>query len=102
MTETTKRSRKSLLFLNLIASGLLALAVGQASAQSAENQAPQVIDIDWGNVVRPLKTEATLQAVVTPLMSPDSPLHGQVWSALKDLNAPFVRYVPWLPYPNWP
>lgn len=80
--------------------GITASACGQASAQGDEKQAPQAIDIDWNNVLCVSKTEATLQAVVTPLMSPDSPLHGQVWSALKDLNAPFVRYVPWLPYPK--
>jgi len=100
MAQMKKRSRKVLLLLQLVATGMLVCAVGHASTPGEESRAPQSINIDWDNVLCISKTNATLQAVVTPLMSPDSPLHGQVWSALKDLNAPFVRYVPWLPYPK--
>lgn len=75
------------------------MSLGQANAQN-EKQDIQTVNIDWGNVLCVSKTNATLQAVVTPLMSPDSPLHLQVWNALKDLDASYVRYVPWLPYPK--
>ena len=100
MTEATKRSRRPLLLISLIATGMIALAVGHASAPADESDPPQTIHIDWHDVICVSKTHATLQAVVTPLMSPKSPRHVQVWNALKDLNAPFVRYVPWLPYPK--
>lgn len=100
MTRTTKRSRTHLLLVSLIATGMIALAGGRATAQAHQSDAPQSIHVDWNAVICVSKTNATLQAVVTPLMSPKSPIHAQVWNALKDLNAPFVRYVPWLPYPK--
>jgi hypothetical protein len=62
--------------------------------------AQQEIKIEWKNVRRVNRSNASLQAVVTPLMSRGSPMHGKVWQALKDLNAEYVRYVPWLPYPR--
>jgi hypothetical protein len=60
----------------------------------------QQVAVQWNNVLRVSNTNATLQAVVTPLMSPDSALHEKVWAALSDLHANYVRYVPWLPYPR--
>lgn len=100
MLRTRSKSRRVLLVLQLIAIWVIAFASAHASAPGDESHAPQVVDFDWGHVLCVSKTNATLQAVVTPLMSPSSPLHVQVWSALKDLNAPYVRYVPWLPYPK--
>jgi len=70
-----------------------AMAAGAASAQ-------QEIVIQWENVQRINRSRASLQAVVTPLMSRNSPMHDKVWRALKDLKAEYVRYVPWLPYPR--
>lgn len=98
-TRNWKRSRKVLLLWQLIALGTISF-VARASTPGVESRAPQVISFSWDNTVCVSKTNATLQAVVTPLMSPASPLHAKIWSALKDLNAPFVRYVPWLPYPK--
>jgi hypothetical protein len=96
----TKSTGRRVLFVQFIAIWIFASAFTYAGIQGDEKQAPQAVNIDWDTVLCVSKTNATLQAVVTPLMSPNSPLHGQVWGALKDLNAPFVRYVPWLPYPK--
>lgn len=63
-------------------------------------QPKQVVTVDWGKVLRVSRTNATLQSVVTPLMGRDSPVHDQVWSALRNLHADYVRYIPWLPYPK--
>ena len=100
MIRPKGKSRRALLLVQLVAIWIIASAFARASTLDDENHAQQVINIDWGKVLCVSKTDATLQAVVTPLMSPDSPLHAKVWSALKDLNAPYVRYVPWLPYPK--
>lgn len=100
MMRTKSKSSRVLLFVQLFAMCAIASAFGHASTSSDVSQAPQTIDIDWDHVICVSKTNATLQVVVTPLMSPDSPLHTKVWSALNELNAPFVRYVPWLPYPK--
>ncbi|MEI6656821.1 MAG: glycosyl hydrolase family 39 [Verrucomicrobiota bacterium] len=62
--------------------------------------AQQDVAIQWHNVQRVNRCNASLQAVVTPLMSRNSPLHDKVWQTLKDLHAQHVRYVPWLPYPK--
>src|SRR5665213_601907 len=61
---------------------------------------PQNVTVKWDQVLCVSRANATLQVVVTPLMARDSPLHDQVWSALKNLHASYVRYVPWLPYPK--
>ena len=89
---------RALLLVYLIA--ICGIASHEQATSGKTKPPTQTISFDWDNVVCISKSNATLQAVVTPLMSPDSPLHGQVWSALKDLDAPFVRYVPWLPYPK--
>ena len=38
--------------------------------------------------------------VVNPLLRRTSPIHNRVFESLHDLNADYVRYVPWLPYPK--
>lgn len=68
--------------------------------ETAAGKGQVVVHVNWDHVIRESKTNATLQAVVTPLMGPDSPWHDQVWSALRNMDARFVRYVPWLPYPK--
>jgi hypothetical protein len=56
--------------------------------------------VNWGKVVRVSDTHATLQAVVSPLMSRGSPIHNKIFNSLRDLHCDLVRYVPWLPYPK--
>jgi hypothetical protein len=56
--------------------------------------------IDWDNITRISKTTATLQVVVNPLIERDSPIHDNVFRALKELRADYVRFVPWFPYPR--
>jgi hypothetical protein len=100
MTRTKGTGKTAPLLLQLIAMGSIAFSFGRASTRPNKNRAPQTIDMDWDKVLCVSKTNTTLQVVVTPLVSTDSPLHGQVWSALNNLNAPFVPCMPWLPYPR--
>jgi len=72
----------------------------EASTDNSAEHTPQTVTVEWDKVLRTSRTSATLQAVVTPLMANGSPVHDQVWGALKDLHASYVRYVPWLPYPK--
>src|SRR5207244_4266229 len=58
------------------------------------------VKIEWENTVSTSKTTPTLQLVENPMVRPASPIHEKVFSALKDLNAEYVRYVPWFPYPK--
>jgi hypothetical protein len=58
------------------------------------------ITVNWHNTLTVSKTTATLQLVENPMVRPGSPIHTNTFTALKDLGADFVRYVPWFPYPK--
>ena len=59
------------------------------------------IAIHWDKVLTVSKSTPTLQVVVNPMTAPGSPIHDGTFKALKELQADYVRYVPWLPYPQW-
>src|ERR1019366_1791385 len=63
-------------------------------------QQPPTLDIKWDAVSQVSKTTPTLQVVVNPMLNRSSPVHDQIFQALHDLGADYVRYVPWLPYPR--
>jgi hypothetical protein len=58
------------------------------------------LKVNWNNEVSISKTTPTLQLVENPKVRNSSPIHAQVFKALKDLGADYVRYVPWFPYPK--
>jgi hypothetical protein len=58
------------------------------------------VSIDWNTITFVSKTTPTLQLVENPMVRPSSPIHKKVFSALQDLKADYVRYVPWFPYPK--
>jgi hypothetical protein len=58
------------------------------------------VTIDWSRSSAFLKTVPTLQVVVTPLLRRGSRVHDAALSALKELGADYVRFVPWNPYPK--
>jgi hypothetical protein len=60
----------------------------------------QPLSVNWNNVARVSKTTPTLQVVVNPLIRPESPIHDNVFAELSALQADFVRFVPWFPYPR--
>ncbi len=64
---------------------------------SAQND---TLKVDWNTVTSVSKTTPTLQVVENPMVRPSSPIHKKVFEALKNLNADYVRYVPWFPYPK--
>ncbi len=66
----------------------------------AASAAAQSVKVSWDQVERVSKTTATLQVVVNPPLQRGSKIHDQVFATLKKLNAEYVRYVPWLPYPK--
>jgi hypothetical protein len=76
-----------------------ALVQAQESKKPSDSQEAKVT-LDWQKVIATSKTAATLQVVVNPMLRRGSPIHKQAFQALKDLQADYVRYVPWLPYPK--
>jgi hypothetical protein len=63
-------------------------------------QEPVKVEVNWTAERRPLKTTSTLQVVVNPLLRRGSPIHDASFTALKNLGADDMRYVPWHPYPR--
>jgi len=75
---------------------LLSLAPAIVLAQSGT----ATVTVQWDKPIRVSKTTPTLQVVVNPLLRRSSPIHDQVFMALKNMHADYVRFVPWLPYPD--
>ena len=65
----------------------------------AQNHPAKVV-VHWDKVVRVSQTTPTLQVVVNPPLRRGTPVHDEAYKALHDLGADYVRYVPWLPYPQ--
>ena len=80
--------------------GAAASPVLSATAAHAAATAPATVTVNWNNIAQISRTTPTLQVVVNPLIERDSPIHDNVFSALKDLHADYVRFVPWVPYPR--
>jgi len=71
-----------------------------AGAVLAQTQAPPKLDFQWDRVHSVSKTTSTLQVVVNPPLRRGSSIHDNVFKSLSEMQADFVRYVPWLPYPR--
>ena len=78
----------------------LALAACAHKTPKAAPAEKITVKVEWDKVMGVSKANATLQVVVSPLMSRTSPTHDKVFRALQDLRCDYVRYVPWLPYPK--
>ncbi|WP_207512964.1 glycosyl hydrolase family 39 [Longitalea luteola] len=78
-----------------IVAGALAL-MQLSSAQTDTNK----VTINWNHTITVSKTTPTLQLVENPMVRPGSPIHKNTFKALKELDADYVRYVPWFPYPK--
>jgi hypothetical protein len=81
---------------------LLAVAVPLLAADSNDASKAKIIEVkvNWNKIERVSKTTPTLQVVVNPLLRRGSPIHDQAFQALHNLQADYVRYVPWFPYPR--
>ncbi len=72
---------------------------GGMAAQAQQEQA-KTVAVDWTKTVTVSKSTPTLQVVVNPMLIRGALIHDGSFSALKDLGADYVRYVPWEPYPK--
>ena len=73
----------------------LSLAIyGKAEAQE------RMVAINWDRTQQVSKTTPTLQVVYNPMLRENSPIYKGTFEALKNLEASYVRYVPWFPYPK--
>src|SRR2546430_11412197 len=88
--------KRSNLFRLLIVPSFMLAAVGRSPAQDA----PVQIAVHWDKIVQESNTTPTLQVVVNPPLRRGTAVHDNAFKALHDLQADYVRYVPWLPYPK--
>ena len=58
------------------------------------------LNVKWNKTIMVSKSTATLQVVGNPMLRRGANMHDGSFSALKDLGADYVRYVPWFPYPK--
>jgi hypothetical protein len=80
---------------------LAALVLGILMLRPALAQdEPAKVPVQWDQLTRVSKTIPTLQVVVNPPLRRGSAIHDNAFKALRDLQADYVRYVPWLPYPK--
>ena len=86
--------------LRLLAAIALASGSFRFCTAQVSPTASQKITVDWDKDQRPLKTTASLQVVVNPLLRRESPIHDRAFAELESLGADYVRYVPWIPYPR--
>jgi hypothetical protein len=75
---------------------LLALATLSMAAVAD----PVTLKVDWSTPLAVSRAVPTLQVVVNPGVARGGKLHDAAFAALKAIDADYVRYVPWLPYPR--
>ncbi len=79
----------------------IALGTTSAISQTAPPPEKGSLRVNWEKTEVVSRSTPTLQVVVNPMTAPGSPIHDATFTALKALGADYVRYVPWLPYPQW-
>jgi hypothetical protein len=79
---------------------LLLLFAALWPTSAVTQDAPLKLTVDWKDVASTSKTTATLQVVVNPPLRQGSSIHDEAWKSLRTLQADYVRFVPWLPYPR--
>jgi len=80
---------------------VLACLAGSAGCNgNGSSTSEQGLVIHWDRIMVVSKTTPTLQVVVNPPLRPGQPLGIAAYQALNQLEADYVRYVPWLPYPK--
>src|SRR6185295_12953497 len=58
------------------------------------------VSLQWGNVIRESRTSLSLSVCVEPPMRRGSSIHAQLFKALRDLNADYLHFQSWRPYPR--
>jgi hypothetical protein len=75
------------------------LSVAAVTSSLAADRVEEV-SVNWNKVERISNTTPTLQVVVNPPLRRGSTIHDRAFQALRNLQADYVRYVPWFPYPK--
>jgi Glycosyl hydrolases family 39 len=95
-----KRAMKAVGIAARIIAAICICPIYIAFAAPTNQVKPFEITVDWSKSTGRLRTIPTLQVVVNPMLRAGSQLHDAAFGALKYLNADYVRFVPWYPYPR--
>lgn len=90
----------SMLRVHSLALVAFAVLTFEMVATSLLAQQSSKLEIRWDKVTTVSKSTPTLQVVVNPPLRPGEALGVASYSAIRELGADYVRYVPWLPYPK--
>ncbi len=88
------------LLVAMLFCGMVAVSTSFAQNKDTDKDQPAKVAALWDKVTAVSKTSATLQVVVNPPLRRGTPIHDNVFKTLHDVQADYVRYVPWLPYPR--
>lgn len=77
-----------------------ALSLISASAQTPASAQSPSITAQWDKPTMVSRSTPTLQVVGNPMLRRGAAMHNGSFDALHQLNADYVRYVPWFPYPK--
>jgi hypothetical protein len=66
---------------------------------NAQNDIPEV-RVEWSKVTATSKAIVSIQDCPEPPLLRSSPIHDEIYSALRGLNADYARLQPWFPYPK--
>src|SRR5262249_53362950 len=61
---------------------------------------PGRVSINWDKISGDSKTSVSLSVCVEPPMRRGSPIHDQLFRALRNLDADYLHFQPWRPYPR--
>jgi len=78
----------------------IALCLISTSAQTPPSAPIPSIIIQWDKPAMVSRSTPTLQVVGNPMLRRGAAMHDGSFDALHQLNADYVRYVPWFPYPK--
>ncbi len=84
--------------LHLVTATAALLTLVCAGAQQGSSTG--ALTVDWDKTIFVSRSTPSLQVVVNPQLLRGAKLHDGAFAALHALDADYVRYVPWLPYPR--
>ncbi len=76
---------------------LAALAQGQAQAKPEDRVR---VNSNWNKILIESRSSVSVSICVEPPLRRMSPIHDQLFGAIRDLNADFLHFQPWRPYPR--
>jgi hypothetical protein len=79
---------------------VVGLLVCSVPISAFSQDAPAKLPVDWSKTTAVSKTIVSIQDCPEPPLWRGSPLHDQIYAALRDLNADYARLQPWFPYPR--